>query len=73
MVADAVRIIDNYIKVSLPHLLALALVQKHIRMHCHLLETQILCPISVRYFACVAICFAVVLPLLAELCMYGCV
>ena len=40
-------------------------------MHCHLLETQILCPISVRYFACVAICFAV-LPLLTshrELCM----
>lgn len=29
MVADAVRIIDNYIKVGLPHLLALALVQRH--------------------------------------------
>lgn len=33
MVADAVRIIDNYIKVSLPpQLLALTLVQKNIRV-----------------------------------------
>ncbi len=50
MVADAVRIIDNYIKVSLPLLLALALVQRHISMDCHLLETQRACPISVVNF-----------------------
>ncbi len=74
MVADAVRIIDNYIKVSLPHLLALALMQNHKRMHCHLLETQVLWCFSVRYLAYVAICLAFVLSSLAshtELCMYG--
>ncbi len=66
MVADAVRIIDNYIKVGLPHLLALALVQNHIRMHCHLLETEVLCCVSVRYFACVAICLPLFLPLFSS-------
>jgi len=61
MVADAVRIIDNYIKVSLPLLLALALVQRHISMDCHLLETQRACPISVVNFVLPALPFVLCL------------